>query len=174
MTLPLIRTARLVLQPFAANDFDALYDLWTDPDVRRYLWDDQVISRDYACGVLQDCISLAERQNIGHWSLRPTPAGPVIGDVGFRFIPQISDIELMCSLWKQFWSLGLAAEACRALLEYLWRTTEFPRVFARADVPNERSVRLMERLAMRHHSTGPVLITYVLERRSEAGGAAGR
>jgi [ribosomal protein S5]-alanine N-acetyltransferase len=166
MALPLIRTARLVLQPFAANDLDTLHDLWTDPDVRRYLWDDQVISRDHACRILQGCLLVAERQNIGHWSLRETPSGPVIGDVGFQFIPQTPDIELMCSLRKQFWSLGLAAEACEAVLEYLWRTTEFPRVFARADLPNERSVRLMERLAMRHHSTGPVLITYVLDRAS--------
>jgi hypothetical protein len=34
--------------PFASEDLDALHALWTDPDVRRYLWDDIVISRERA------------------------------------------------------------------------------------------------------------------------------
>jgi RimJ/RimL family protein N-acetyltransferase len=46
MGLPVLRTQRLVLRPWTHEDVDALHALWTTPEVRRYLWDDVVITRD--------------------------------------------------------------------------------------------------------------------------------
>ena len=43
-----IETERLRLRPLTANDLEDLHLLWTDADVRKYLWDDQVISREQA------------------------------------------------------------------------------------------------------------------------------
>ncbi len=164
MKLPLLSTPRLLLRPFVEQDLDALHALWTDADVRCYLWDDQIISRERAAETLRDCLSAAESHAIGQWAVYLAEGGPVIGAAGFQFIAGIPDIELMGSLRSQFWGRGLAAEAARACLEYLWSAPPFPRVFARADPPNERSIRLMERLGMSHYSTGPVLVTYVKER----------
>ncbi len=164
MPLPILRSERLLLEPFAAADLDTLHALWTDPDVRRYLWDNRIISRDRAAGALASAMGAADQHGIGYWTLRQDRARDVLGDVGFQFIPQTPDIELMCSLRPQFWNRGLAAEAAQAALEYLWRATPFTRVLARGDLPNERSVRLMERLGMWHYSTGTALITYVLDR----------
>ena len=47
-TLPILKTSRLVLRPWIAADVDALHELWIDAAVRRYLWDDIVISRERA------------------------------------------------------------------------------------------------------------------------------
>jgi len=41
-----LATRRLLLEPFRPEHVDFLHDLWTEPDVRRYLWDDRVIARD--------------------------------------------------------------------------------------------------------------------------------
>jgi RimJ/RimL family protein N-acetyltransferase len=46
LPLPIIRTQRLELSPWTHEDVDALHDLWTAPEVRRYLWDDKVIARE--------------------------------------------------------------------------------------------------------------------------------
>lgn len=45
-----LETARLHLRPCQAADAEVLHLMWTDPDVRRYLWDDRVI----LCAVLDD------------------------------------------------------------------------------------------------------------------------
>jgi ribosomal-protein-alanine N-acetyltransferase len=164
MPLPIMRTPRLILQPFAAEVIDTLHALWTDRDVRRYLWDDRVISRTRAAEVLQLALDSAERHGIGYWTLREKSGGAVLGDVGFQFIGQTSEIELMCGLRRVFWKRGLATEAAQAALHYLWDATLFTTVFARADLPNERSVRLMQRLEISYHSTTPTLVTYVLHR----------
>ena len=43
MGLPTLETERLILRPWSLDDIDALHQIWTDPQVRRYLWDDEVI-----------------------------------------------------------------------------------------------------------------------------------
>ncbi|MCU0635807.1 MAG: hypothetical protein MUE41_13110 [Gemmatimonadaceae bacterium] len=59
--LPTLATARLSLTPTTARDVDALWTLWTDPDVRRYLWDDRTITRDEAAATLDECVARAPR-----------------------------------------------------------------------------------------------------------------
>lgn len=48
MSLPVIKTTRVLLRSFRNVDIDALSMLWTDPQVRRYLWDNEIISREQA------------------------------------------------------------------------------------------------------------------------------
>ncbi|HEX2728483.1 MAG TPA: GNAT family N-acetyltransferase, partial [Rubrobacteraceae bacterium] len=43
-----ITSARLRLRPLVPNDLDAVHRLWTEPEVRKYLWDDEIISREKA------------------------------------------------------------------------------------------------------------------------------
>jgi RimJ/RimL family protein N-acetyltransferase len=165
--LPVIRTPRLVLVPFAPGDLDALLALWTDPHVRRYLWDDIVISRERAAEALDDALRTAARDSVGHWSVRDSVDGPIIGDCGFRVVDSTGEVELMSCLLPGFWGQGLALEGCRAALEYLWNTTTFSGIIARADIPNADSIRLMERLGMHYHSNDGVLVKYVLPRPCE-------
>jgi RimJ/RimL family protein N-acetyltransferase len=47
-----IDTPRLRLRPCTADDVPALHALWTDPDVRRHLWDGEVISPERAAATV--------------------------------------------------------------------------------------------------------------------------
>ena len=67
---PTLISSRLELRPVRQSDVDALWSLWTDPDVRRFLWDDREISRDEAAATLADCIALDER-GLGLWVITP-------------------------------------------------------------------------------------------------------
>ncbi|MYG14759.1 MAG: GNAT family N-acetyltransferase, partial [Gammaproteobacteria bacterium] len=42
--MPVLQTKRLTLRPLAEADLSALHRFWTQPDVRRYLWDNEIIS----------------------------------------------------------------------------------------------------------------------------------
>jgi len=170
MGLPMIRTERFVLRPWTREDVDALHRLWAMPEVRRYLWDDVIITRETAEQIVDSHMATAEDHAIGYWALLlPPPAEPQIaGFCGFRFLDDGTDIELLYGLRSQYWGRGLATEACLASIEYLWRSTTFPALYARTDPPNERSVRVMRRLGMTPESTSGSLITYVLWRPSAA------
>ena len=82
-----IRTPRLRLRPLRLDDLDDLYRLWVDRGVRRYLWDDRVISRERARTEIErsigsfeierfravGCLSVPWQET--HWLLRTTLCG---------------------------------------------------------------------------------------------------
>ena len=165
MMLPPLRTERLLLRPWTREDVHELHAMWTTPDVRRYLWDDIEISRQTAEQVVDSHFAAAERHAIGYWALELAEhRGSMIGFCGFRFIDEQSDVELMYGLLREFWGMGFATEACNAAIGYFWNATNYDVLYARTDPPNVASVRIMERLGMRHESTTETLITYVLHR----------
>jgi ribosomal-protein-alanine N-acetyltransferase len=171
MPLTVMRTERILLRPWTCEDVDELHALWTEGEVRRYLWDDAVITRDTAEKVVESHLVTTNEHGIGYWALHIPPpisllAAPIAGFCGFRFIGDSSDIELMYGLQTECWGKGLATEACGAALAYLWRSTEFPQVYARTDAANGKSVQVMLRLGMTPVPTPTTdsVITYVLRR----------
>ena len=169
MSLTVVRTRRTLLRPWTREDVDALHALWTTPAVRRYLWDDVVITRDTARQVVESHLVTADKHGIGYWAIHiPAPTSPAVSPIagfcGFRFIGDGAEIELMYGLHPEYWGMGLATEACLAALEYLWGSTEYQQVYARTDLPNCKSVPVMVRLVMTHESTTESMITYLLGR----------
>ena len=167
--LAVMRTERILLRPWTREDVDSLHALWTAPEVRRYLWDDIVITRDTAEKVVESHLDTVKRHGIGYWALHILPSisllgAPIAGFCGFRFMGNGPEIELMYGLRPEYWGTGLATEACIASLESLWRSTKLAEVYARTDRPNEKSVQVMLRLGMTHVSTTESMITYVLRR----------
>ena len=167
MALPVIRTSRLIMRPYTQEDVDAQHALWTEPEVRRYLWDDVVIGREVAQKIIDSHLATVDRHGIGYWGLyQETSDHPVAGFCGFRFIYESPDVELMYGLRAQSWGKGLATEACRSALSYLWERTGFLQVYARTDPPNIKSIGVMQRLGMTHVSTTETLVSYILHRPS--------
>jgi len=163
--LPTMLTKRLVLRPWNEADIDDLYVHWTDADVRRYLWDDAIISRECATRTVQSGIETVESDGIGYWIIQLRLGSPLIGFCGFRFIDREKsrDIELMYGLHGLFWGMGLATEACQTILGWLWNSTSFSRVYGRTDPPNTRSIGVLKRLGMTLVSSTRSTITYVSE-----------
>ena len=149
MSLPMLRTSRLLLQPFDRDDVDALHALWTDADVRRHLWDDEVIPRNRAAVTIDGAIESAGSTGVGMWTIREaaTPQH-VVGFSGLRHLPSETDVELLYGLHPLFWGRGFATEAADAVLRYAYSTLRLPRVLAGADAANTRSVGVMQRLGM--------------------------
>lgn len=156
---PTLITERLRLRPATAIDVDFLWTLWTLPDVRRFLWDDQLIARETAEATLADALSLAER-GLGLWVLVPPeherpPAGMIDGLVGCAGLLPVTTaaefdvriagmVEPLVALAPSAWGRGFASEALAALQRYAGAIglTELAGV---TDVPNAASDRMLRR-----------------------------
>ncbi len=153
-TRPELETARVSLRPLMCADVYALHSHWIDPQVRRYLWDDQIIPREQAAAVVESSLATFAEHGFGFWTVALKDDEPlVIGCVGLR---QFDDprnaqfaVEILYSLAPEHWGKGLAVEAARAVLRYGFEVCGLPRIFAGADTPNAASFRVMERLGMR-------------------------
>ena len=154
MLLPELRTARLRLRPFGAGDVDAIHALWTDPGVRRFLWDDRVIGRERAAHEVASALRDEAEGGFGLWTLHLREVDGVIGFCGFRRMHEADELELLYGLLPEHWGQGLAVEASRAALEQLFAACSAQRVYALANPPNAQSFRVMEKLGMRFDRDG--------------------
>ena len=124
------------LRAVATTDGDALHAIFTEPGVRRCLFDDALLTRedtqrhvDAACGADGWAI-VGDGQTLGLVTLRPS--GP--------------DRELIIALSERHWGRGIAFTAAQAAMRHGFERLTLPRILAAVDLPNQRSHRLMERL----------------------------
>jgi ribosomal-protein-alanine N-acetyltransferase len=148
-----LTTARTTLRPLVADDVPALHALWTDPDVRKYLWDDTIITRERAAEVVAASDDDFAAHRFGLWAVHETATGDWIGFCGFRS-SVAKDVELLYGIWPRYWGQGLVTEAARALLAYAFLTLGVAEVSAATDVPNEASARVLKRLGMQFERRG--------------------
>lgn len=144
---PTLTTPRLVLRPFTAGDLDAAHALWTAPPLRRYLWNDVVVGRDVAAGVLRASADDFARRGFGLWRVHDRATGALIGFCGCRRSGG-PEPELIYGLRPEWWGRGLASEAGSAVLDHVFFTAGHDAVIAASDPPNAASRRVMEKLGM--------------------------
>ena len=142
-----LTTARLTLRPLTSADVTAAHALWTDPDVRRYLWNNEVVSLDRVREVIAASTSDFAVKCYGLWGVYDTATGAFAGFAGGREWPE-GGPELMYGLAPAWWGRGLATEAADAVIAHLFDTLGHPHVMAATDPPNQASVQVMERLGM--------------------------
>jgi RimJ/RimL family protein N-acetyltransferase len=142
-----LTTARLTLRPLTIADAAAAHALWTDPAVRRYLWNDEVVTLDRVREVLAASTRDFATRRYGLWGVYDTATGDFAGFAGCREWPE-GGPELMYGLAPAWWGQGRATEAADAVLVHVFDTRGYPHVMAATDPPNQASVRVMERLGM--------------------------
>jgi len=172
MLLPELRTTRLRLLPWTEEDVARLHRLWTDPLVRRYLWDDEIIPEQLARDVVEECIAEGERSGVGQWTV--WWGEEFVGFSGLRRCPQREgEVELICGLDPNYWGKGFAFEASERVLRFAFEELRLLRVVGSTDAPNEMSQQLIERLGMRRRldweREGEALMWFGIEREEFVG-----
>lgn len=144
-----LQTSRLLLEPFSPAAVDELHALWTNPEVRRYLWDDEVIPRSRAVDLVASSERAFAERGFGFWSLflREAPE-QLIGFCGFRVFEGTDEPELLYGILPAWWGKGIVTEAGHAAIRYGFEQCGFERIIAATDTPNQSSVRVMQRLGM--------------------------
>ncbi len=147
--MPTLSTERLNIRPFVMADDEALRAFWADPDVRRYLWDDEILSMSAVRQIIEQSIKDFEQHGYGFFSLDLKATEPVaVGFCGFRRFEDGEQIELLYGILPEHWGEGFVTEAARAVLRYGFETAGVERIVAATDTPNQRSVRVLQRLGM--------------------------
>lgn len=150
-----IKTARLILRPFAKDDLSSLHAFESRPEVTRYLYwaprsradTAKVLTEKIEHSVLSQpgesmsvAVELIEtRELIGDLTLHWASAENSSGELSFIFHPK-------------HYGKGYAAEATSELLRMGFEELGLHRIFGRCDGRNIASASLMEGLGMRREA----------------------
>lgn len=147
MSLPVLATERLTLRPATVADTDRLWQHWTHPDVRRYMFDDREMPREEAASWIIEQQSFAGR-GLGAWVIE-THEGGFVGHICLTDVHDLApaydgEVEFGIALAPEAWGRGYAAEALRAVLKHGTGTAGLARILGVYDEPNLASRRLQE------------------------------
>jgi RimJ/RimL family protein N-acetyltransferase len=153
----LLSTERLVLRPVAADDHAALLAHWTQPDVRRFLFDGAALSAAEVAETIEESIGHFAARGFGIWLIELGSVAGLAGTAGLRPLEE-SGLEIFYSLAPGAWGQGYATEAARAVVEYGLGPLALPEVLAEVDEGNAASVAVVKRLGMIPYAVVPGLL----------------
>lgn len=125
-----------MLRAVVSDDGDALHAIFTEPGVRRFLFDDVLLTR------AETQVHVEAARDQGGWTI--CDDAKVVGLVCLR--PVGEERELIIALSERCWGNGVAFKAGRAALDHGFEALKLVRILASVDRPNDRSHRLMVRL----------------------------
>ena len=149
-----LRTERLLLRPWRAEDRKPFAALNADPQVMEYF--PSTLTRSDSDALAARIDSDMQWLGYGLWAVEIADEAPFIGFVGLSAteadMPFPHAIEIGWRLARAYWGRGLASEAARAALAFGFDELELDEIVSLTAVSNARSRRVMERLGMRHDS----------------------
>ena len=144
-----METERLKLRPFAADDLDDLHAMWTDPDVRRYLWDNRELSREDTAAIIEQSVGLQKDEGAGLWAVERLDRPGLVGFGGYWYFGDPAKLQILFGLQPEHWGMGLATDLAQCLIQYGFGTLRLRRVIGATDRANVSSQRVMEKAGMR-------------------------
>lgn len=148
-----IESDRLLLRRFRESDAECFLAYRTKPEVFRYQgegWENYTFEQavkfvkeqmDFGPGLPDTWFQIA---------IELKAEGRLIGDCAIHTLPHdLKQAEIGFTLDPIYQRRGYAAEAVSCLLGYIFKELDMHRVIAVADVRNEASVKLLQKLGMR-------------------------
>lgn len=140
-----LRTPRLYLRPLREGDIGPLHALWTQPGVRRFLWDGRVLSHEQTRDLVMQNQIWFEQRGYGLWAALDAD-DTLVGFCGYGFFRDDHELELLYAVDEAHWMKGYAREMAEALVAYGFDTLRLAEIRASTDAPNLGSQRVLKRL----------------------------
>ena len=126
----IIETERLILREYTPEDFDALYEIMSDPETMRHY--PAPFDADRTRRWIEWNLENYEQYGFGLWAVVLKETGEFIGDCGIT----IQDIdgeklpEIGYHIHKKYWRRGFAKEAARAVRDWAFTNTQYSAVYS--------------------------------------------
>ena len=155
-----ILTDRLQLFPVASQNAKELHKMWILPQVRKYLWDDRIISIQETQDIIDRSIIAFENNEYGLWLAKLREDRCLIGFCGYWPFFEPPQIQLIYGLDPDYWKQGFGTEIAKAMVEYGFNNYQFDTIYSACDADNIASVALMERIGMEFDKREEEVIFY--------------
>ena len=157
-----LHTERLLLTPFALTDLDLALEMWTDPEVVKYIGD--VMTEAEVRQEMSDVTKRGGNGGIGIWCIADRRTGEKLGDSFLLPLPideedtdfslvvmgQMPDAEIEIGFFfkPSAWGQGYATEVCERLLQFAFQEVSLNEVVSSIDEDNVASKKVLEKCGL--------------------------
>jgi len=151
----LIETERLLLREITLDDKEELFKLHSNPVVQNYTGEPVVESIEEIEKAIWTRINNYEKYGFGRWATVLKNGMHFVGWAGLAYLPEFDEIDLGYRFLPEYWGLGIATEASRAILTYGFDSLKLRKIIAIAMKENKASIRVMEKVGMEFYKYAP-------------------
>lgn len=146
----MIETKRTTLRPIAAKDNKQLFKYRSDAETNKYQsWIPKTLN-DVNEFISKNPDTINQPNTWFQLVITEKNTNEVIGDIGIHFLDSENlQCEIGCTLNKEYHGKGIATEALKATINYLFNTLNKHRIVTSIDPHNFDSIKLIERLGFR-------------------------
>ena len=145
----MIETERLILREYKREDFDALYEIMSDPQTMEHY--PAPFSQEKTCGWIEWNLDNYKKYGFGLWAVVLKETGQFIGDCGIT-IQNIDGQALPEIGWhinRKFQRKGYAKEAASAVRDWAFANTDYPALYSYCKYTNAASIKTAESIGMK-------------------------
>jgi RimJ/RimL family protein N-acetyltransferase len=152
----ILETARLFLRRFVMSDLDALFTLYSDPEVIKYIPDAPHTYEEAKEELEWFLNGHPSHPELGVWATIYKETGQFIGRCGLLpwTIDGQHEVEVAFAFSKAYWGQGLATEVAQALIQYGFEHLQLSRLVCLIDRENQASIRVATKIGMSFEKEG--------------------
>jgi len=140
-------TERLEHREFTLDDAEVFFAINSSPVVMRFTGEPLLGSLDAARKAIAGYPDFDD-VGFGRWACVLRDTHTVIGFCGLKYLPDLDEVDVGYRFLPQYWSRGLATEACMASLAFGFNTLSLDQIIAMVLPENTASIRVLEKSGM--------------------------
>lgn len=149
--MTVLETPRLALRHLTPADAEFIFALTNDPDWLRFIGDRGIRTMDDARDYIENGpTAMYAEHGFGLYAVELKETGAPIGICGLLRRAWLEDVDVGFAFLPEFRRAGYAREAASNTLTHARETLGLSRVLAIVSPDNRDSIRLLEKLGMRH------------------------
>lgn len=144
---PKLETDRLILRQMTLEDVPALFKIWSDPEVTKYINITAFKEESQAREMIELLNRLAEEKKAIRWAITLKEDQKVIGSGGFNtwLKEEAFRGEIGYDLDRGYWGRGIMTEVLRALISFGFGPMKLNRIEAMVEPENIASIKLLKK-----------------------------
>ncbi|MFH9609650.1 GNAT family N-acetyltransferase [Streptomyces sp. NPDC017448] len=145
---PILRTERLLLEPYVPEDEEDFVALFQDTDVSRWIGDGPSTEAEDRALFGRVFTKVYARDLFDVWAVRR--AGRLIGHAEIKRTDAVDGHEIVYALAPTAWGSGLGTELAQAVVAHGFGALGLSEIHATAAAENKASLTLLERIGFEH------------------------
>lgn len=146
----ILETKRLLLRRLLPDDLDALFTLYSNPEICQYFPDGTLTYAETKEELEWFLNGHPQHPQLGLWATIHKATNQFIGRCGLLpwEIEGRTEVEVAYLLAKAYWGQGLATEAAQALVDYGFEQLHYTRLICMMYAENRASVNVAKKIGM--------------------------